>query len=97
MRIVTSTISVSGFTDAEAAEGIPHLIEEFQHRPWMLNPAAHWDAERSRLVITVGYAGDDREAAVAAATDEVWDCVIACLNFSSEGIHFDVDGVEVGS
>jgi hypothetical protein len=90
---VRTQISVTGFTPREIESGLQDLLAELAMRPWLLNAHARWDAERQRLVIVI-----ERECestaiggATEATLDEVWDCVIACFNFSSEGIHFDVD------
>jgi hypothetical protein len=91
MPRVRTRISVSGFTEAEVRDGIPDLLAEFRERPWMLRPSASWDGHRGRLVVTVEGEGDDPNFWAKANLDQVWDCVIACINFSSEGIHFDVE------
>ena len=91
MRIVRTLISVSGFSESEARSGLPDLIAELRQRPWIICPDADWDARRSRLVVTTHYEDTDPELSSRGAMDEVQDCVIACLSFASEGIHFDVD------
>jgi len=91
MPLVRTRIAVSGLTEAEVRSGLADLLAEFRERPWIIRPAAAWDAERGRLVVTTHYEGDDGDHLGRAASDEVWDCVIACLGFSSVGIHFDVD------
>jgi len=63
---------------------------EFRARPWFVDPAAEWDAINGRLVLITHYEGADVEGLSAAATDEVWDCVIACLSFASDGVSFEV-------
>ena len=100
MDHVRTRVSVTGFNEAEVREGLPHLIEEFSQRPWLLKTEAFWDGERSRLVVTVEAKGSDArvDGGVGGANlDEVWDCVIACFNFTSDGIHFDVESSEVVS
>ena len=63
-------IGVSGFTKAEVEEGLPHLLDEFSHRPWILNPHAYWDEPTERLVISVGY--DINESFIeGVAMDEI--------------------------
>lgn len=71
--------------------GLPDLLDEFDARPWIIRPTASWDATRRRLVVSVAYEGEDVEHFRGAASDEVWDCVLACLDFSSDEIQFDVD------
>lgn len=89
---VRTTITVTGFTETEALGGLPDLLEEFRHRPWMLNPEAFWDSKKSRLVVSVesecGNSQVGRES--AGHFDEVWDCVIACIENAGE-IKFEVD------
>ena len=81
-------IGVSGFTNPEVEAGLPHLLDEFSHRPWILSPQAYWDGPTKRLVISVGY--DIDEAFIeGVAMDEIWDCVIATINFQEE-IHFEI-------
>lgn len=36
------------------------------------------------------FPGIDADGLSRAASDEVWDCVIACLKFSSDGIRFAI-------
>ena len=88
----------AGFAAAEVEDGLPHLIEEFRQRPWLLATNALWDDERSRLVVIVESDGSDPriQGGVGGANfDEVWDCVNACFNFASDGIHFDIEASEV--
>ena len=91
MPLVRTNISVLGFNEAEVRSGLHDLVAEFAERPWIIRPSAHWDAKRDRLVVTTHYEGDEPESVSQAALDEVSDCVIACLSFSSEGIHVDID------
>jgi len=91
MPLVRTRISVAGFAEAEVRDGLEHLLAEFRERSWIIQPAAFWDAVRGRLVVTTHYEGADADACGRAASDEVSDCVIACFNFASEGIHFDVE------
>ena len=91
MSFVRTTISISGFGEPEFHSGIAHLIAEFRERPWIVCPSASWDSDRERVVVRIHYEGDDLEYYSRAALDEVWDCVIACFDFASEAIHFDID------
>lgn len=95
MPLVRIRITVAGFTEAEVRAGIADLLDEFRERSWIIQPAATWDSERDRLVVTTHYEGDDAESSTQRASDEVWDCVIACIHFSSDGIQFGVDDVAV--
>lgn len=81
-------ITVSGFTKSEVEYGLPHLLSEFNHRPWIFNPQAYWDEPTKRLVISVGY-DIDESFIEGVALDEIWDCVIATVNFQEE-IHFEI-------
>ncbi len=91
MILVKTRISISGFTEAEARDGLGDLHQELQQRHWIIRPDAYWDAGRSLVVVTTHYEGTDVDSVCRAASDEVWDCVIACLNFSSEEIQFTVE------
>jgi hypothetical protein len=73
MPLVRTRISVSGFTEAEIRGGLADLLGEFRERPWIIRPAASWDAERGRLVVITHYEGEDADACGLAASDEVWD------------------------
>lgn len=94
MRRVRTRIAVTGFTETEAGAGIPHLLEEFGQRPWLLAYDAKWVADGLKLVVAVESEGDSLEVqggTTGTNLDEVWDCVIACLKFSSESINFEVE------
>jgi len=91
MTLVRTRISVAGFSEAKVRDGLDHLLAEFRERPWIIQPTASWDAERGRLVVSSHYEGDDADGLGRVASDEIWDCVIACFNFASEGIHFDIE------
>jgi len=82
---------VTGFTEAEALVGLPDLLDEFQHRPWILRPTGVWDADRKLLVIAVEYENDNIDGCRIAARDEVWDCLVACIQFSSNEISFEIE------
>src|SRR5437762_14289438 len=83
-------ISVRGLSEAEGSAGVPHLREEFQHRPWLRQPRADWDSARNELAITLDYPGDDSKRCAEAALDEIRDCVVACFQFSSD-IQFELE------
>ena len=94
MTRVRTRIAVTGFTEHEAREGVPHLLEEFGQRPWLLACDARWEAAGSKVTVTVESEGGSlalQGGTAGAHLDEVRDCVIACLNFTSEGIHFEVE------
>ena len=90
MAFVHVDISARGFTEAEARSGLPDLLDEFQHRHWLVRPTAVWDAARCCLAIGIDYEGHDTKLCGQAVLDEVWDCVIACLQSASD-IHFKID------
>ena len=90
MAFVRTRISVSGFTAAEVRDGLADLLDEFRERPWILHPTAYWDASRRLLVVTTHYEGADPDRGGRAASDEVWDCVIACIN-AAKGLRFKVE------
>lgn len=95
MRLVQTRISVCGFSEAEVRDGLAGLLDELHQRSWIINPAASWDPDRERLVVTTHYEGTDADSVSRAASDEVWDCVIACMNFSSQGIQFSIDASSI--
>ena len=84
---VRTTFAVDGFTAAEAAEGIPHLRAELGERE-LLAFDAHWDDESEQVVVMVETADFGLDMA-EAHSDLVWDCVIACINFSGKRIRFN--------
>ena len=88
--MVRTCIFVSGFSESEVREGLPDLLDEFAHRPWIVHPEAVWEPATARLAVTVHYEGSDPESSAAGALDEVRDCIIACLSFASDGIHFEL-------
>jgi hypothetical protein len=90
MAFVHIDISVRGFTEAEARNGLPDLVDEFQQRHWLFHPTAVWDVTRSCLAIGIGYEGHDMKLCERAVLDEVQDCVVACLQTASD-IHFEID------
>jgi len=90
MPAVRAKFSVAGFNDAEIGEGLQDFLAEFMERPWLANPKVEWDSESKLLLVTIETEGNDPKLQAEAVLDEVWDCVIACFNFSSEGISFDI-------
>ena len=90
MSKVRTKISVAGFNSEEIAEGFQDFLAEFKERPWLINPQAEWDSDRSLLLVTIESEGDDPKLESDGVFDEVWDCVQACFNFSSERISFDI-------
>jgi hypothetical protein len=87
---IYTRIAVTGFQESEIADGLPHLLRYLSERPWLLNPKATWDAEGNRLIVEVGTEEIGSDVASEFAFDEIWDCVIAAINFSSDKIHFDI-------
>jgi hypothetical protein len=85
-----TTIAVSGFTETEVTEGLPHLLAEFRERPWLLKTDATWDSKTNRLFIIIECEGKNPVLDAEATFDEVWDCVIATMDFVSEQISFDI-------
>jgi hypothetical protein len=66
------------------------FLAEFKERPWLTTPQAEWDSERSLLLVTIEIEGDDPKLESEGVFDEVWDCVAAYFNFTSEKISFDI-------
>lgn len=91
MAITRVTMTVHGFTEAEAQAGLADLLDEFRRRTWIVSPSASWDSVRKCLVICVGYDCDNIDGCRLAAKHEVWDCVVACLQFSSEEVSFAIE------
>src|SRR5690349_17912361 len=91
MASVRVTLTVSGITEVEVRNGLPNLLDEFQQRPWIITPNAKWDTDRKLVVISVEYENSDIEGCKRAALDEVRDCLIACIQFSSEKISFEIE------
>jgi len=94
MKLIRTYISVSGFSSSEAAEGIPALLEEFRERSYIHASDAQWNAESKTVDLWIEVEGDDPDEWKEFAEDQAWDCVIACINFSSEGITFNTTEVE---
>lgn len=95
MSFVQARISVFGLTESEVREGMTDLLDELHQRSWIINPKASWDTERECLIVTTHYEGTNTELISRAALDEVRDCVIACLKFSSRGIQFDRESTSI--
>jgi hypothetical protein len=91
---IRTRIGVDGFTESEATEGLPYLLSYLQERSWLLEPKAVWDREASRIIVETKVEGSDPNTSAQATLDDVWDCVIAAIHFSSERIHFEL--IEVG-
>jgi hypothetical protein len=84
-------VILRGFSERESHSGLPYLLGEFQQRYWLLHPRAVWDSTNNRLEIAIDYEGHNTMACAQAALDEVRDCVIACMEFESEEIHFEIE------
>jgi hypothetical protein len=90
MARIRTRISVTGFNDAEIAEGIPYFRQYLRERPWLIEPIAEWNPHEKRLLVTIETEGDDPKLEAEGAFDEVWDCVMAAFGFSSERITFNI-------
>ena len=93
MKVLTQ-VSVSGFTEEEAADGLLDLLDELNARPSLHQPKVHWDPRRQRLVIAVARDGDDpaiQGGDGGANYDEISDCLWACYSFPERGIELHVD------
>ncbi len=90
MARIRTRVSVTGFNDAEVAEGMPHFRRYLRGRPWLIEPIVEWNPQEDRLVVTIETEGVDPKFESEGVLDEVWDCVIAAFGFSSERIDFDV-------
>jgi hypothetical protein len=93
MSRIRTRISVAGLTGAEIAEGLSSFRQYLGERTWLINPQADWDAEQSRLLVTVETEGVDPALESEATFDEVWDCVIAAFDAAGT-VSFDILGAE---
>ena len=89
-KIYKIKVSVTGFTKAQVEEGLPELLNEFKQRPWMFETQAYWEDSTKKLITIVGY--DLDISLEERAFDEVWDCVIATMQFD-EKISFDIQRI----
>ena len=87
MNQVRTEVTISGLLKSEVDEGIADLRKEFANRPWLLNAKTSWEGDL--FVVTVDREGSDSKVAGLATIDEVWDCIIACLAYSTD-LHFEV-------
>lgn len=90
MLKVRTKIAVAGFHREEIAEGLEDFLAEFKDRPYLTNPHAEWDSEQDLLLVTVETEGDNPKLESEGVFDEIWDCVIAYFNFSSERVSFNI-------
>ena len=80
-------ILVSGFKKGQIEKGLLALLDEFKHRPWLLETDAYFDESNNLLVVVIGY--DINVSFEDGALDEISDCVLATMSFDKE-ISFDV-------
>ena len=90
MTRIRTRIAVTGFNDAEIAEGMPYFRQYLRERPWLIEPKAEWNLRKNWLLVTIETEGDDPKLESEGAFDEVWDCVISAFSFSSERIAFNI-------
>ncbi len=95
MNAVRTSISVLGFTKPEADEGIPDLLDEFKERTYILNANAKWNENTKSIDIIIDIEGDDINSFRKFSEDQAWDCVNACINFSSDKIQFRTYKTEI--
>jgi hypothetical protein len=91
---VRTQVSVSGFTEAQATEGLEDLRAELTARPWLEDARVHWDRPRERLVVAVtreGESPDIHGGDGGANYDEISDCIWACYRFPEPGLEFHID------
>jgi hypothetical protein len=87
---IRTRISVTGFNEAEVAEGMPYFRQYLRERPWLIEPKAEWNPQVNRLLVKIETVGEDPKLESEGVCDEVWDCAIAAFRFSSEQIAFDI-------
>lgn len=90
MARIRTQIGVTGITADEARNGIADVLEYLGEREWLLKVDAIWDDDSQRIIVVVEREGNDPDLEAKATIDEVWDCVIAAIHFSSELISFDI-------
>jgi hypothetical protein len=90
MAYVRTKISVKGFSSADIAACLQDLQAELRERSWLINPQLAWDEAQSLLLITVETEGVDPSLESESIFDDVWDSVIACCDFGSARIKFDI-------
>jgi hypothetical protein len=95
MKRIITQIAVAGFSESEVAGGLDALLGYLRDRPWLLRTAARWENKSKKLIIDVEREDGDTATATTATKDEVWDCVIAAFNFSSDKISCDVTKSEI--
>ena len=91
---VRTRIAVGGFSDEEAAGGIPSLRKELEGRAWLRVIELSWDTKRKRIVVVAQMDGDDPriEGGVGGAIyDNIWDCVFATMPSNDSDWTFDVE------
>jgi len=86
MAQARTTVAVHGFTPGEVTAGMPHLRAELAERNLLGD--VRWDEATGRLLVTVESA-DLGPRTTALHEDQVWDCVMACVNFSGKRIRFE--------
>jgi hypothetical protein len=88
------TFQVEGFSEAEALAGMPDLLAELRARPWLHAPHVSWDAAQSSILIAITREQEDGDHDGQGTLDEVWDCVIATVTFSSPRISFRLVAIQ---
>ena len=80
-------MKIAGFTEAQAKEDMPELLNEIQNRPWLFDARMFWDDSINKLVMVVGYEFEDKLE--DGAFDQLLDCVVATMPFDHQ-IEFDM-------
>ena len=88
------TIEVTGFSQNEAITGIPVLLAELRERPWLEHPKALWDETAECIRLQIDRDQEDGDQNGQGTLDEVWDCVIATITFSSARVAFSLVSLE---
>ena len=83
-KIYMVKICISGFTQTQVEKGLPHLLDEFIHHPWLYSCQAYWDDSINKLIILAGDKFEERLE--DSMFDEISDCVIATMNFDKKRI-----------
>jgi len=89
-KIYKVKIVISGFTKEQIKKGVPDLLDEFTHRPWLFETEALYDEGNCTLVVILGYEIDFRLE--DGAYDEILECITATMNFDKE-VSFDIQRI----
>lgn len=76
------TIGISGVSRDQYEEGFETFVEEFTHRPWLLNPQVLWDETNNKIIAIIDRVREDEDHEGQGTLDEVWDNVFISFEFT---------------